>query len=203
MSTAVTPEEFAWRAWFLGEGQFKAYGRRSLEHRHETGAPAKVPAEWWVRLEEFLSRRSEDKEKPPAPPTYPAPGPAGTTLVSAHFAVHEFDCHDGRKTPAAAVPALVRLAAVFLEPLRAEFGTVFVTSGYRPVDYNRAIGGAPQSQHIYELTPEAVAADVIPKHGSPASWGRALRQIADKARVGGVGVYATFTHIDNAGRRDW
>jgi len=134
-------------------------------------------------------------------PSYPTTGKV--ELVSEHFALREFDCHNGRRVPAVAVPALCRLADVFLEPLRDRFGSVYVTSGYRPVDYNRSVGGAPFSQHIYDITPNAVAADVIPKQGTPVEWARFLRGIADHARQGGCGLYPTFVHIDNAARRDW
>lgn len=198
----ISNEEWAWRAWFLGEGVYKPYGRRNLAQRNKTGAPARIPDEWWVRFETFLSKR-ENAEVPPALPKFPSGGPGGATKLSEHFSAYEFDCHDGRKTPELAYPALVQLAAVFLEPLRARFGSVYVTSGYRPEDYNRKIGGAPFSQHIYELGPGSVAADLIPKQGTPQDWAHHLRGIADWAKLGGVGLYAAFVHVDNGPRRDW
>lgn len=199
MSTpTVSKEEWAWRSWHLGEGDYKPYGRRDPLHRDDTGAPAKIPKQWWIRFDEFLAQRGDSKEQPPPPVRWPT-----GLRVSEHFNVREFDCHDGRKVPEQAIPALARLADVFLEPLRDQFGTVFVTSGYRPADYNAMIGGARLSCHIYEVSPETVAADLIPKEGTPAQWARFLRGIADKARVGGCGRYATFVHIDNGSRRDW
>ena len=116
----------------------------------------------------------------------------------------EFDCHDGRKVPAAAVPALKRLCRDVLEPMRAKFGPCRVLSGYRPADYNQKIGGARYSQHIYELTPDSVAADVRFQQGSPKEWAAYARKLLGKK--GGVGRYdrSGFVHADNRPyRADW
>ena len=58
---------------------------------------------------------------------------------------------------------------MFLEPIRAKFGPCLVLSGYRHTLYNAAIGGARQSQHIYEDGFESVAADIRFGKGSPLS----------------------------------
>ena len=124
--------------------------------------------------------------------------------MSKHFNVREFDCHDGRHVPASAQNALERLCVQVLEPMRAKFGPCQVLSGYRPEDYNRAIGGAKYSQHIYELTPDSVAADVRFVKGSPKEWARFARKIMGKQ--GGVGRYdiSNFCHVDNRRpRADW
>lgn len=75
--------------------------------------------------------------------------------LSEHFTLAEF----ARSQTAARLgipnwpddPAIVeRLTALcvhILEPIRAHFGPVFVTSGYRCARLNAAIGGAPTSQH--------------------------------------------------------
>lgn len=191
---AVSKTELLWREWFLGEGRYKG-DARNYGRRDETGAPAKIPAEWWKRLEAFLARRSDYSEpgrkgEPAGPVTPRDPG-----QLSPHFNVREFDCHDGRKVPAAAVPALKKLCLTYLEPLRAEFGPAHVLSGYRPADYNARIGGAKFSQHIYELTPSSVASDLVFRLGSPALWAR----FADQLGAGGVGRYdhSGFVHVDN------
>jgi len=44
--------------------------------------------------------------------------------------------------------ALLHLATVILEPVRARFGPVVVNSGYRSPDVNAAVRGQPTSQHI-------------------------------------------------------
>lgn len=196
---AVSKQELLWREWILGEGQFRD-DPRNPARRAQTGAPAKVPRAWWERLEAFLARRHDKAEKPresalPIPVRVPRANDA--EQMSPHFRVREFDCKDGRKVPAVAVPALRRLCTVYLEPMRAAFGPCHVMSGYRPADYNRRIGGASLSQHIYELGPESVAADLIFRFGTPADWAR----LADQLGAGGVGRYPTFVHVDNRGGR--
>ena len=80
--------------------------------------------------------------------------------LTAHFVGAEFACHDGSYPPINARPGMVKLCKTFLEPLRAKFGTAVVLSGYRHTLYNARIGGARQSQHIYEESFESVAADM-------------------------------------------
>lgn len=199
---AVTHAEHLWREWFLGEGTFKG-DPRNPARRHETGAPARIPRTWWGRLEAFLAKRHDHAEEPGrVTPNRPSRVPRANdpTQLTTHFNVREFDCHDGRKVPLVAVPALHRLAVQLLEPLRATFGPCTVMSGYRPADYNRRIGGARYSQHIYELGPESVAADLIFRLGRPADWHR----LADQLGAGGLGLYPTFIHVDNRpGRARW
>jgi len=64
--------------------------------------------------------------------------------LSAHFSRAEFDCHDGQV--AYPDPELVAR----LEYLRHLLGDrpLRIVSGYRDPAYNRAIGGAADSQHI-------------------------------------------------------
>lgn len=202
MATTVSKDEFEWREWWLGEGRFKQYGPHDPAHRPDV--PAKIPAAWWRRLEAFLTRRHDYAESgqhgddtPVKPPPAKVP-----ERVSPHFRTAEFDCHDGRKVPAVAIPALSRLARELLEPLRTSFGPAHVLSGYRPRDYNAKIGGAKFSQHIYELTPNSVAADMVFASGNPQAWARA----ADRLGAGGVGLYVSsgFVHVDNrSGRARW
>lgn len=194
----ITQKELLWREWVLGEGRYAGCGPRSTP-RPDVGyggpGQRKVPRAWWQRLEAFLVRRN-DKAEPPGAPQGQRPGriprrPPGQ--LSPHFNVAEFDCHDGRKVPAVAWPALTRLCVDYLEPLRARYGPVKVMSGYRPRDYNAKIGGARFSQHIYELSPTSVAADVICARGTPASWYVFLSGL----NPGGLGRYASFVHVDN------
>lgn len=191
---AVSKSELLWREWFLGEGRFKA-DRRNPARRAETGAPAKIPAAWWKRLEAFLARRA-DYAEPGRKGDTPGPlTPADPGQLTPHFHVREFACKDGRQVPAVALPALKRLCVTYLEPMRDHFGPAHVLSGYRPADYNARIGGARYSQHIYDLTPESVAADLVFRLGNPAEWAR----FADQLGAGGVGRYdrSGFVHVDN------
>lgn len=122
--------------------------------------------------------------------------------ASEHFSIREFDCKDGTPVPKAAEPAVKVLADRYLEKMRDRFGPCVVHSGYRHRAYNRSIGGATSSQHIYDDSPESVAADCSFADGTPAEWAAYARTLPG---VGGVGEYrvSRFVHIDTGGRRDW
>jgi hypothetical protein len=203
----VTQEEFAWREWVLGEGRFKEHGPRNRLARDQTGAPARIPADWWERLEAFLARRYDSKEKPEKPSVArrvvtAAPLPTrrakDDSRLSPHFRLAEFDCKDRTKVPRSAVPALRSLCEEVLEPLRERFGPCRITSGYRPAAYNRRIGGARFSQHVYELHPNSVAADLNFARGLPPEWAAAADSLLAR---GGVGRYPGFIHVDNRGTK--
>ena len=205
-NVTVTDEEFVWREWVLGEGRYRGRGSRSRPRPNVGyGDPSKgqrpVPQEWWQRLEAFLAKRDDHAEPPrenPEPPSYPIRRADGDQQLSPNFRLSEFNCKDGTVVPAKAVPALVRLSAAVLEPLRRQFGRCTVMSGYRHSAYNRRIGGARFSQHIYDLGPESVAADLIFARGSPREWYFLADQLLAR---GGVGRYPSFVHVDNREQR--
>lgn len=122
----------------------------------------------------------------------------GRYYASEHFRISEFDCHNGQKVPTAAVPALRAWCREFGEPLRREFGEVHINSGYRPEAYNRSIGGEPNSVHIYDFHPDAVAGDFTCERGNPREWAAFLNDRAD-----GLGTYSSFVHADNRHRIGW
>lgn len=105
--------------------------------------------------------------------------------ISVHFLVNEFRCKDG------ADPVCVdaRLVAI-LEFVRSNFGKpVVINSGYRTPSYNRKIGGAKFSQHMYGRAADIVVEDVKPEvvynflcEAFPNSFG--------------FGLYASFVHVD-------
>jgi len=69
---------------------------------------------------------------------------------------------------AAALDSLMVLCARVLEPVRAHYGPVFINSGYRCPDLNKAVGGASTSQHCL-----GQAADIeVPgvPNGDLAAW---------------------------------
>lgn len=210
MPPEVTAAEFAWREWVLGEGRFAEQGPRDPDSRAETNAPERIPADWWGRLEAFLARRNDSKEPPEQPGLVrralvavrvPQRRAEDGSTLSPHFRLQEFACKDGTKVPRASVPALQRLCTEVLEPLREQFGPCNVMSGYRPTAYNSRIGGAKFSQHIYDLHPNSVAADLTFRRGRPADWAEAAEPLCP---AGGLGRYSGFVHVDNrAGRARW
>jgi uncharacterized protein YcbK (DUF882 family) len=119
--------------------------------------------------------------------------------LSKHFVVEEFDCHDGTKVQKRDYDGLEYLCRKFLEPLRAKYGAVSVHSGFRTTSYNRSVGGASNSFHVYTAHDgNDQAADVSCARGNPTQWHAFLRKIRSDKRngKGGLGLYSTFVHCD-------
>lgn len=119
--------------------------------------------------------------------------------ASPHFRYDEFDCRDGTPVPKAAYPALRHMCKTYLEPLRAQYGTVYVNSGYRHASYNASIGGASNSIHVYDRHPDAVAVDHMLRGASPQE----VADFHERRDPGGLGRYSNFTHIDSRQRLGW
>lgn len=98
-----------------------------------------------------------------------------------------------------------------LQSFRSEFGSIVrLSSTYRSVPYNNAIGGAGESQHT-----QFRAIDFICHTGTPSAWANLLKSYRgrnftnpqtgdDFVFRGGIGVYRTFVHIDTRGYdADW
>lgn len=119
--------------------------------------------------------------------------------LSDHFTVEEFDCHDGTKVAEREYNGLEYLCKTYLEPLRAKYGIVTVHSGFRTVSYNRSVGGASNSFHIYPLHDgNDQAADVSCRNGNTRQWHAFMNGIRNDKRngKGGLGLYPTFVHVD-------
>lgn len=140
--------------------------------------------------------------------------------ISTHFRVEEFDCRNGQRVPALAHGPLMHWATLWGEPLRTKFGPVMVTSGYRPEGYNRSIGGAPASFHVYDAplpgrksrrAVTGVAVDVTCAEGTAGDWlnwastHRARTASLSGVGVGGIGYYpgSGFLHLDTGPLRSW
>lgn len=109
----------------------------------------------------------------------------GNKKLSTNFRVREFACTDGSD------PIFIDTELVdVLQKIRTHFGKpVTITSAYRTPTRNKAVGGTTYSQHLY-----GTAADIKVKGVSP-------KKVAEYAETllphkGGIGIYATFIHVD-------
>lgn len=139
--------------------------------------------------------------------------------LSDHFALEEFS--KAALVPIESIPLLAEFCKVCLEPIRATYGPIVITSGNRPPVVNDAAGGVSNSQHIY--TVEHVAADwyipyvvmrpvfdwcrnnpkiqydqLILEHGEKgdiihASWSKTPRRMAMEGKTANQSAYTHFT----------
>ena len=109
----------------------------------------------------------------------------GNTKLSANFKVREFACNDG-SDPIFISPELVEV----LQKIRYHFGKpVNINSGFRTASYNKKVGGATYSQHLYGTAADIRISGVSPKN--IAAYAETL--LPNK---GGIGTYRDFVHID-------
>jgi uncharacterized protein YcbK (DUF882 family) len=113
-----------------------------------------------------------------------------------HFHLNEFQCRDGTPYPAEWINDRLRLLCLDLETLRTALGgkPLYISSGYRTADYNRAIGGARRSQHVegraVDLFSPSVSVDRL------QTTARRLILTGDFHVIRTLGLYPTFTHLD-------
>lgn len=109
----------------------------------------------------------------------------GSKQLSKNFKVKEFACKDG-SDPIFVDNELVEV----LQKIRDHFGkAVTINSGFRTATYNKKVGGATYSQHLYGKAADIKISGVAPK--KVAEFAETL--LPNK---GGIGIYSTFTHID-------
>ena len=77
------------------------------------------------------------------------------TQLSKHFTLEEFTKSDTAKRlgipnipPEKAMPLITAFCEQVLEPLRARWGIVIITSGYRSPIINSTVHGSPTSDHV-------------------------------------------------------
>ncbi len=101
----------------------------------------------------------------------------------------------GQDTPGDVYHTLTALCQEVLEPLRSEFGPLTITSGYRSVTHNAAVGGAPGSKHIYGMAADIAADDDMQIRLATAA--------SKLPHTGGIGIYPGqgLVHIDIRPRR--
>lgn len=109
----------------------------------------------------------------------------GKLQLSKNFKVKEFACKDG-SDPIFVDSELVEV----LQEIRDHFGkAVTINSAFRTATYNKKVGGATYSQHLYGKAADIKISGVAPK--KVAEFAETL--LPNK---GGIGIYSTFTHID-------
>lgn len=111
--------------------------------------------------------------------------------VSRYFQAREFACKDGCK-----YVLISRTLLEILDGLRAHIGEeIYINSGYRTPNHNKAVGGALLSYHQYGM-----AADIRAKTKSP----KELYNLLDEMLKGwcGLELHDTFVHVDTR-EREW
>ena len=109
--------------------------------------------------------------------------------LSEHFNSEEFTCKCGCGEHEVS-PKLIALLEVIRKYTNAP---VTIVSGRRCEKHNKACGGKTHSQHLL-----GNAADIQIMGMSPAKVQQFVQELheSNKSRVGGLGKYATFTHVD-------
>ncbi|KKK74109.1 hypothetical protein LCGC14_2887080 [marine sediment metagenome] len=83
--------------------------------------------------------------------------------LSPHFTLAELTTTSHRtidnRPPEEVIDRLQTLCVNLLEPVRAKFGPLWVTSGFRCLELNTLIGGSKTSAHV-----DGCAADFVPMH---------------------------------------
>lgn len=117
----------------------------------------------------------------------------GNTELTRNFRVKEFACSDGSD------PIFIDSDLVdVLQKIRSHFGAaVTITSAYRTPGRNKAVGGQAYSQHLYGRAADIKVKGIAPK--TVAAYAETLLK-----NKGGIGTYATFTHVDvRAAKARW
>jgi uncharacterized protein YcbK (DUF882 family) len=119
--------------------------------------------------------------------------------ISRFFLVGEVTKGDLRRIPdrGSEIERNILQLAIELDKIREEWGSpVIVTSWYRPIAVNRAVGGASGSQHIFGR-----AADIKPSNGDLLRFQGWLDQNWFGAL--GYGAKKGFVHLDMRNGKGW
>lgn len=109
----------------------------------------------------------------------------GTKFLSKNFRVREFRCQDGSD-----VVFIESDLVDILQKIRDHFGkAVTITSAFRTASHNKKAGGTKYSQHLY-----GKAADIKISGVTPSVVADFVETLMPS--TGGIGRYATFTHVD-------
>jgi uncharacterized protein YcbK (DUF882 family) len=114
-----------------------------------------------------------------------------------NFSLEEFECKCGCVMPEF-VKKNVQELAENLQVIRDAYGRIDLTNSYRCKDHNADVGGSVNSQHL-----KGKAADIKSKAFSPSEIATIVDDLmkSEKFKLGGIGIYNTFTHVDIRGTR--
>ncbi|WP_288954920.1 D-Ala-D-Ala carboxypeptidase family metallohydrolase [uncultured Polaribacter sp.] len=118
--------------------------------------------------------------------------------LTANFSLSEFECKCGCEMPDNVLEN-VKLLAENLQMLRMFIKQpIKVNSAYRCLSHNKNIGSKDTSQHVL-----GKAADIVVNELKPNEVADIAEQLMDKGlfKMGGVGRYNTFTHVDIRGKK--
>ena len=118
--------------------------------------------------------------------------------LTANFSLSEFECKCGCEMPDNVLEN-VKLLAENLQMLRMFIKQpIKVNSAYRCLSHNENIGSKSTSQHVL-----GKAADIVVKELKPNEVADIAEQLMNKGlfKMGGVGRYNTFTHVDIRGKK--
>ena len=119
------------------------------------------------------------------------------TKLTENFNLSEFECKCGCVMPEFVKKNVTELAEN-LQVLRDGVGRLDLTNAYRCKEHNADVGGSVNSQHL-----KGKAADIKSKTLNPKDMATTVDDLmkSEKFKLGGVGIYNTFTHVDIRGSR--
>lgn len=148
----------------------------------------------------------EKSQKPEAPANVPLIRNSSVVInwndfsddLSEYFTVGELLNYDKQRIPKdTEIKKRLIILAAELDKIRKEWGSpIRVTSGYRPADINRRVGGVSNSRHI-----SGDAVDIAPVDGSIAAFQKWLDQHWFGAL--GYGANRGFVHLDMRNGNGW
>ena len=117
--------------------------------------------------------------------------------LTSNFSLEEFECKCGCEMPEFVKKNIIELAEN-LQVLRDAVGRLDLTNAYRCKYHNADVGGSVNSQHL-----KGKAADIKSKILSPNEIAVRTNDLMknESFKLGGIGIYNTFTHVDIRGTR--
>jgi len=117
--------------------------------------------------------------------------------ITSNFSMSEFECKCGCKMPEYVKKNVIELANN-LQVLRDVVGKLDLTNSYRCKNHNSDVNGSVNSQHLL-----GKAADIKSEPIKPKEMAQTVDDLmkSENFKLGGIGIYNTFTHVDIRGTR--